>query len=643
MPGLDGLRAVAVLGVLVYHLGFARAQGGLLGVGVFFTLSGYLITDILLGQVEAGGIRLKSFWLARARRLLPALFLVLAVVVAWVTVIGPHQPSGFRSAAASAALYFNNWWQVIQEASYFARFDDPGPINHLWSLSVEEQFYIVWPLLLIVATKLLGGTGARFTRPSLVTLSLGLAAASGVLMYVLYTPGVDPTRIYYGTDTRAMELLVGAALAAVWPSQRLRPGISVARRRALDAAGAIGLVVIALMFWRTTEFSTFLYRGGFLVLAVATALAVAAMAHPASRLGPLLGWGPMRWIGERSYGIYLWHFPIIILTTPGGVPLGNDLPRAAAQVAATFVAAGLSWRYVENPIRHGALRRLWSHVRNGRLRERAAAAPRAAWAALAAAGVVFAAALAGMAGANQEPETKDVQVLPFVMSETLTAPGPAPGAPVTACEEVIHIGDSTSIGLVSQEYGGDDDLISRQYGRVGAVTQHIEVAGARSIAEPFEGPVPNAEKVARSWIDAGYRGCWVLALGLNEAGNVAVGSQVGHVERIRSMMDLIGDQPVLWINVRTVNATGPFADANARAWNDALEAECAGYPEMRIYDWASEVPDEYFTEDGAHFTGPGNVARGRWIADALAEAFPAEGRPPRGCLVDLRKGSDRIG
>src|SRR3954451_14016752 len=154
MPGLDGLRAIAVLGVIAYHLNFSWASGGLLGVGVFFTLSGYLITDLLLAQVARGGVKLAKFWLARARRLLPALFVMLIVVMAWVTVIGPHQPSNFRIDLASAVGYVNNWWLIFHNVSYFAQFASPSPLNHLWSLSVEEQFYIFWPFLLLIGVGL---------------------------------------------------------------------------------------------------------------------------------------------------------------------------------------------------------------------------------------------------------------------------------------------------------------------------------------------------------------------------------------------------------------------------------------------------------------------------------------------------------
>ena len=214
MPGLDGLRAIAVLGVIFFHLGFGWAEGGLLGVGVFFTLSGYLITDILLTQVDRGGIRLRSFWAARARRLLPGLFLMLVVVMAWVTTIGPHQPPDFRAAAGSAIGYFNNWWLVFHHVSYFERFAPPSPLNHLWSLSVEEQFYIFWPFLLLLGLRFLpepkNTTGVR---PRLAAATLVAALCSGILMAVLYSPSLDPSRVYYGTDTRALAPLLGAALA----------------------------------------------------------------------------------------------------------------------------------------------------------------------------------------------------------------------------------------------------------------------------------------------------------------------------------------------------------------------------------------------------------------------------------------------
>jgi peptidoglycan/LPS O-acetylase OafA/YrhL len=329
MPGLDGLRALAVLAVIAYHLQPGWAQGGLLGVGMFFTLSGYLITDLLLGQRDAvGHLRLGNFWLRRARRLLPALFLMLAVVVAWVTLLDRSQLPDLRGDVLAAALYVSNWWNIFRNASYFSNFGPPPPLDHLWSLAVEEQFYLVWPFLLWLGLRYVRG------RYRLAVLTLVGAALSATAMALLYQPGVDPTRVYEGTDTRAFGLLVGAALAMVWPSRSLGAGLALRRRLLLDGAGVVGLVVIALLIWRTDQYSVFLYRGGIVLLSVATVLVVAALAHPASWLGPALGWKPLRWLGVRSYGIFLRHIPLALADhrphDPGHAAGGKPYPGRPA-------------------------------------------------------------------------------------------------------------------------------------------------------------------------------------------------------------------------------------------------------------------------------------------------------------------------
>lgn len=645
MPGLDGLRAVAVLGVLAYHLDFGFAPGGLLGVGVFFTLSGYLITDILLAQAARGGIKLKSFWFARARRLLPALFVMLIVVMAWVTVIGPHQAPEFKNAAGSAAFYFNNWWSIFRDVSYFAQFEAPGPLSHLWSLSVEEQFYIVWPFVVILGIRFIPdvaySSGVRF-RLAMVTLALALA--SGVLMAVLYDSALDPSRVYYGTDTRALELLIGAALAMTWPSRKLKTNIPLRAARIIDGAGVVGFGVIALMFLRTDDLSPFLYRGGFLVLALATALAVAALAHPASRLAPLVGCAPMRWIGERSYGIYLWQLPIIVLTTPEGDRPDENLGRAALQVAATIAVAAISWRFLEDPIRHGALRRLRKRIRSREWSVAALGPPGRL--ALAGAAAVCLAALLGFAGVGDNPSkaqrTGDVN-----LSQTRVERGIGPRSNHAICRSVVHIGDSTSEGFVQTGFlPSPRYLINKQYARVGITTTHLEVSGAQSIVERYQGKA-NAQELARSWRGRGFKGCWVMATGVYEGASVAVGSERDLRKRIRLMMAAIGDAPVLWVNVRTTSdATPPFVNANMQRWNAALLEACDRYPQMRIYDWASQVPDRWFVPDGIHFTARGYAARSHRIANALREAFPASGSSVRptnrsSCVVTGKRAAER--
>lgn len=630
MPGLDGLRAIAVLAVIAYHLGFSWAPGGLLGVGMFFTLSGYLITDLLLAEQATDKVRLGRFWLARARRLLPALFLMLVLVMSWVTLIGPHQTTDFRTAAATAVLYVNNWWSIFHDVSYFQAFAAPGPLNHLWSLSIEEQFYVFWPSLLVLGFWLLPERPTSFAvRPRLAGATLGLAAVSLGLMVLLFEPGIDPSRVYYGTDTRSFELLVGAALAMVWPSRRLQGPLRHRARLTIDLAGVAGLIVIVAMIRWTSEFSPFLYRGGFLLLAVATAVVVAGLVHPAARLGSWVGCRPLRWLGQRSYGIYLWHFPVIVLTSPAQP--GDVQPvRCLLQVAAVVGISALSWRFVEDPIRHGALSRAMRVAWGGHWRP--GAMPAKGWVAAASSLAILSVAVAGAAGAGirtpaQVPGKTTV-------AETFVAKPTRDESKHGNCDAVVHIGDSTSEGLASANYLPKPyQRINAQYARVGAKVQHLEISGARSIYERFNG-LSNAHDVARAWKQRKYRGCWVLALGTNEAANVAAGSQFTFDQRIKSMMSVIGTAPVMWVNVRSLRTSGPYAQMNMQRWDDALVGACADYPNMRVYDWASDVRTEWFIPDGIHFTTPGYAARSRYIANALREAFPrSSASRPSTCVV----------
>jgi peptidoglycan/LPS O-acetylase OafA/YrhL len=671
MPGLDGLRALAVLAVIAYHLELGWAPGGLLGVGVFFTLSGYLITDLLLGQRDTfGHIRLGDFWLRRARRLLPALFLMLAIVVAWVTLLDRSQLPALRGDVAAAALYVSNWWNIIRDASYFARFGPPPPLDHLWSLAIEEQFYLIWPWLLLLGLRYARG------RYQMASLTLAAAALSAAAMALLYQPGVDPTRVYEGTDTRAFGLLLGAALAMVWPSRHLRGDLGFGRRQLLNGAGVVGLVVIALLIWQTNEYSPFLYRGGIVLLSVATVLVVAALAHPASWLGPALGWAPLRWIGVRSYGIYLWHWPIIVLTTPT-LQKSVNLTLQILQVVATIVVAALSWRFVEEPIRRGALGRIWAQARSGVSRRKPV--PRKAVSRRVyrhqrrqrvAAGVVSVAAVgvlaldgAGLAGvinpgaddgsAMQPParkapaeikiSTHHAQAAPSspaqatksskTKSPKAAAPKAAP-ATHTSCHAIVYIGDSTSAGMVMPSYLPDPgQRLGAQLARVGATTQYIEISRARSIVETLSGQA-NAEDVARQLVANGYQGCWVLALGTNDTANIYAGSTIDRMTRVERMMSVIGDQPVLWVKVRSLLASGPYSEANMELWNSTLVQACPRHPNMRVFDWASATNDSWFISDGTHYTSEGYAQRARLTADALVHAFPASGNEnAQGCLV----------
>jgi peptidoglycan/LPS O-acetylase OafA/YrhL len=769
LPGLDGLRAIAVAAVVAYHLGYGWAQGGLLGVGVFFTLSGYLITDILVGQWAARGrIKLGDFWLRRARRLLPALFVMLAVVTLWVNLFARSFLPGFRGNVVASVFYVSNWWFIGQHSSYYARFAPPTPLDHLWSLAVEEQFYLVWPWVVLLLVWLvgwprrrrrklvdgLGGLAApaagpgggpyltRWSRLVLAGVTLALAAGSAVLMARLYQPGYDPTRVYEGTDTRACGLLIGAAVAIVWPTRRpTASGTSADRavpasrtvpavwRWLLDVAGVAGLAVIGLLVWRTNQYSDFMFRGGLVVLSVATAATVAAVVTPGSLLGRALGWGPLRWIGVRSYGIYLWHFPVIVLTAAVGAAGSPVSPeRAVAVVAATVAVAAVSWRFVEDPIRRGARLR-WvipdgaskpievkatggadmtgepgtnaggGRHSNGRRRPGLLRSPQAIGgacllgAAVLAAGVTGAIRLTsasarpaaaqrpasaqlsnsgGNASASATPTPGTPAAGRPAAAGTPTATGTPTGAgtpaatgtqddaavhggkpskaaagqahpatvktaagpaavvpalptppPRTSCTSVVHIGDSTSEGLISPDYEPNPaNRIPARYADVGVKQSIMKIVGATSVVESLPG-TPNAYDMASQLKQSGYHGCWVLALGTNDTADVYVGSNVGRLQRIEKMMKVIGNQPVMWVEVTSLLSSGPYSEQNMQLWNQALQQAQRQYPNMRIYNWPAVAQKSWFINDGIHYTSIGYAHRATAIADALAQAFPA--------------------
>jgi hypothetical protein len=455
---------------------------------------------------------------------------------------------------------------------------------------------------------------------------------------MLYRPGYDPTRIYDGSDTRAFALLIGAALAFVWPSRHLRGGITSGARRILDGAGVTGLAIIVVLVCCTNDYSAFLYRGGMVLLSVATALVVGTAASPASRIGRALGWRPLRWLGVRSYGIYLWHYPIIVLTTPVG---GQEtVVRGALQVAASIGVAELSWRYIEEPVRQGAIGRCLARARSAHWDLQAAG--RRVWIPAAGAAVVCVLAGAGLTGAVPLKSAAASSSPHSVASTTraapdrTSAPAAASGPARSSCRSIVHIGDSTSDGLISPDYLPDPrQRIAAQYAQVGATRLITEISGGRSIVETIDGQ-PDAYTVAQQLVRDGYRGCWVLALGTNDAADVYVGSKVSQAARIQRMMSLIGNQPVMWVNVKSLLTSGPYAESQMQLWNSALIQACARYPDMRVYDWAADAQSSWFIADGIHYTSAGYAARAYLIAQALAAAFPASGhRAPHrpGCLV----------
>ncbi len=504
IPALDGLRALAVIAVLLYHADQAWIPGGFLGVDVFFVISGYLITCLLLSDwQQTNGIGLKRFWYRRARRLLPALFAMLFVVSLYAILFLPDVLDQLRGEVLSALFYVENWFLVFRNLSYFQSAGRPPLLQHVWSLAVEEQYYLFWPLILMLVLTVWGKS-----RKALLIGVLAGVVISTLEMAILYHPYTDPSRVYYGTDTRVAALLLGSALAFVWAPWRL---IGRTGRNAgilLDAVAVLSGIVLFYMFLNVHDFDPSLYRGGFLLVAIVSALLIAATVHPASKLVPwLLGFGVLRWIGVRSYGIYLWHWPIYMVTRPhSDLPL-TGLPLLVLRLTLTFLAAAASYKYIEEPIRHGALERQWARYKTAPVETKRSLMTRFSLGATGlVVGLVIIVVGLGNGGSAAAPagfgKRTDVVVQPgdtigpttTVVGETTTTPTAppagtpttAPGTPVTT---MTAIGDSVMLGayvplkstvdtMFNASVLGVDAAESRQFSAGVDLIQSVQGQGA---------------------------------------------------------------------------------------------------------------------------------------------------------------------
>lgn len=352
ITGLDGIRAIAVIMVLAYHLKLALFKSGFLGVTVFFVLSGYLITGILISEVEEEGtIDLKNFWLRRIRRLVPAV-MSMAVVIIFVSAVVNRVifTKGCKDFLASV-LGFNNWWQIFNKVSYFEAAGVPSPFTHCWSLAIETQFYLIYPLILLGIYKLVKSRGEGRAKRGLLFagVTLLLALISVILMIVLFDPQQDASRVYYGTDTRAFSLLFGALLAILWDYRMVPRRLSASVNMVL---GSVSFAVLLVMTIAINGSSNFWYRGGQFVGTILTVLVIYTVLGRKTWLSRFLSNPVLKWIGDRSYSIYLWHYPIILLISKG---IKASWWITLIEIVLSVVLAELSYRFIETPIRHGII------------------------------------------------------------------------------------------------------------------------------------------------------------------------------------------------------------------------------------------------------------------------------------------------
>lgn len=352
ITGLDGIRAIAVIMVLAYHLKLALFKSGFLGVTVFFVLSGYLITGILISEVEEEGtIDLKNFWLRRIRRLVPAVMSMAVVIIFVSTVVNRVIfTKGCKDFLASV-LGFNNWWQIFNKVSYFEAAGVPSPFTHCWSLAIETQFYLIYPLILLGIYKLAKSRGEGRAKRGLLFagVTLLLALISVILMIVLFDPQQDASRVYYGTDTRAFSLLFGALLAILWDYRMVPRRLSASVNMVL---GSVSFAVLLVMTIAINGSSNFWYRGGQFVGTILTVLVIYTVSGRKTWLSRFLSNPVLKWIGDRSYSIYLWHYPIILLISKG---IKASWWITLIEIVLSVVLAKLSYRFIETPIRHGII------------------------------------------------------------------------------------------------------------------------------------------------------------------------------------------------------------------------------------------------------------------------------------------------
>ncbi|WP_353987312.1 acyltransferase family protein [Ruicaihuangia caeni] len=397
--GLDGMRAVAVTAVLAFHLLPGVLPGGFLGVDLFFVISGFLITTLLLREhARSGRIDLVDFWRRRARRLLPAIGLLVVVTASAALAIGGDALHKLGWQVLGTATFSYNWLSIADGNSYFDS-TSPELLRNLWSLAVEEQFYLVWPLVLLALLVV----RRRWVRVALVAAA---AAASAVTMGLLVNPA-DPTRVYFGTDTHSFGLTIGIIVALLmggWPDAVGRWPRAV-RPLLMPAASVAMMGIVAAFVWLDGD-ALFAYRGGLVAVSLLTALVLAAAVAPGSALGRALEWAPFRWIGTRSYGLYLWHWPVYVLLLDA-LPTWQGAefmwPLAALSLAITVVAAELSYRFVEQPVRRLGFRATLSAYR------RAWDAPRSRIAAAAITAVVATAGTATVVAIALDPGTSSAQ------------------------------------------------------------------------------------------------------------------------------------------------------------------------------------------------------------------------------------------
>ncbi len=585
MPGLDGVRAVAVIAIIIYHLNPQWLSGGFLGVDTFFVISGYLITSLLLTEYHnTGKIELMSFWLRRVKRLIPAvLFLVMGVIVLSL-IFMPTEIQKVRADSIAAIFYVSNWWYIMQNVDYFEQFA-VQPLKHLWSLAIEEQFYLVFPIVLLSLLS--------FIRrlKSIRIIFLILLVISMIAMMVLYVPNENVARVYFGTDTRIQTLLMGVLLALVWPPFQLKAKVNRQMRTMIDTAGVVGLAILFICFKFVSETNSILYYGGFFLISTVTLLVIASSVHPSGYFAKFLGNKVFTFIGSRSYSLYLWHYPIIVLIYHQFVQ-GQIPPLVyVVEILLMVLMAEFSYKFIEQPFRKEGFNIFaFNHLKNWRSQK-----VLRTWLVII---LLIPTLLVMVGGFNrfaQKNSTRVTEVNTEEIDKLITQPLPLPQLEI----------DGFVVKGNKQKYASWKPLL---------IGDSVMV----DIGDDFRSFVPKADingKVGRQLVEAtslakrqyqSYRDkndIVVLELGTN--GDFTE-------EQLNSLLEQFGEADIYLVNTRVPRSYESHV-------NQVLAKAAKKRANVTLVDWysRSENHTEYFAPDGIHLQPPGVRALTNSIIQAI--------------------------
>ena len=612
ITGFDGIRTLAVIGVILYHLLPTQMRGGYLGVPVFFVVSGYLITDLLRQEWDQNGrIAVKDFYVRRMKRLYPGMVVMLLLSAAYITLFQRNLLNNLRGVVVSSLLYVNNWWQINHGLSYFDRFGNESPFTHLWSLAVEGQNYLIWPLLFILLMKLVKNRGTIFK------IVIGCSLLSALLLAIWYSPGADPTRVYYGTDTRLFSIWMGSALAFIWPSTHLKKEIPKKAKRVLNLAGGLSFIGLVITFFVLDDHLSFVYYGGMLLVSLLCTILVAVTAHPGASLNRWLTNPLFSYIGKRSYGIYLYQFPVMIFYEAKIGNVGeNVLLHTLIEIVLILLISELSYRFIENPLRKFHYKDTFRTVRNWF--SKPVISRQKPW--LLPGLLVSLVALYGIATAPVNYVDAHQQQL----KENIAANKKA----AEQTQKNANGSDTESTGDNSSEATEAEQSVMEKYGLTEAQVKKAEeleitafgdsvmLDATADLQEIFPKAVVDGD-VGRQLYESPEL---IKALKekdlLRDTVLIGLGTNGSFTEtQFDNLMKEIGDRKVYWINVRVPT----------QRWqnevNSMLEKMAAKYDNMTLIDWydLSNEHEEWFYEDRVHPNPDGMLQYCTLVSQAILQ------------------------